>query len=149
MSRKDAILTMRQLLVKRRDALRKALAGDLSLLKELRAQTSGDMVDAALDSVQDEISSQLAEVESRELARIEYALERMRNGQFGLCEGCGTNIPVARLTALPYATYCIKGQREAERQGAASSADVDWSRLLDVSGNDADLSINDIELDVS
>ena len=69
---------MRQILMKRRDALRKALAGDLSLLKELRAQTSGDMVDAALDSVQDEISSQLAEVESRELTRIEYALERMR-----------------------------------------------------------------------
>jgi DnaK suppressor protein len=151
MSRKDAILSMRQVLVKRRDALRKALAGDLSLLKELRAQTSGDMVDAALDSVQDEISSQLAEVESRELTRIEYALDRMRNGQFGVCEGCGTGIPMARLNALPYATFCIKCQREAERQGAANggSADVDWSRLLDSSGGDADLSINDIELDVS
>jgi DnaK suppressor protein len=149
MSRKDAILNMRQILVKRRDALRKALAGDLSLLKELRAQTSGDMVDAALDSVQDEISSQLAEVESRELARIEYALERMHDGQFGVCEGCGTAIPMARLNALPYATYCITCQREAERQGAASAADVDWSRLLDSSGGDADLSINDIELDVS
>ena len=151
MSRKDAILSMRQVLVKRRDALRKALAGDLSLLKELRAQTSGDMVDAALDSVQDEISSQLAEVESRELARIEYALERMRAGHFGLCEACGTNIPMARLNALPYATLCIKCQREAEHQGtvAGSSPDVDWSRLLDSSGGDADLSINDIELDVS
>jgi len=50
---------MRQILIKRRDALRTALAGDLSLLKELRAQTSGDVVDAALDSAQDEISSQL------------------------------------------------------------------------------------------
>jgi DnaK suppressor protein len=150
MSRKDAMLSLRQILVKRRDALRKALAGDLSLLKELRAQTSGDMVDAALDSVQDEISSQLAEVESRELARIEYALERMHAGHFGVCEGCGTGIPMARLQALPYATYCIKCQREAERQGMAggSAADVDWSRLLDVSGNDADLSINDIEIDV-
>ena len=151
MSRKDAILSLRQVLVKRRDALRKALAGDLSLLKELRAQTSGDMVDAALDSVQDEISSQLAEVESRELTRIEYALERMRTGQFGVCEGCNTGIPMARLNALPYATYCIKCQREAERQGAngGSSADVDWSRLLDASSGDSDLSINDIELDVS
>ena len=149
MSRKDAILTLRQILMKRRDALRKALAGDLSLLKELNAQASGDMVDAALDSVQDEISSQLAEVESRELARIEYALERMREGQFGICEGCGTGIPMARLHALPYATYCIKCAREAERQGASSSSDVDWSRLLDVPGNDAELSINDIEIDVS
>jgi DnaK suppressor protein len=149
MSRKDAILNMRQILIKRRDALRKALAGDLSLLKELRAQTSGDVVDAALDSVQDEISSQLAEVESRELSRIEYALERMREGQFGVCEGCSTNIPMARLNALPYATLCIKCQREAERQGAGASSDVDWSRLLDSSGGDVDLSINDIELDVS
>ena len=149
MSRKDAILNVRQILINRRDALRKALAGDLSLLKELRAQSSGDVVDAALDSVQDEISSQLAEVESRELIRIEYALERMREGQFGICEGCGCGIPMARLNALPYATYCIKCQRESERQGGGSSSDVDWSRLLDTSGNDADLSINDIELDVS
>jgi DnaK suppressor protein len=151
MSRKDAILSLRQILVKRRDALRQALAGDLSLLKELGAQTSGDMVDAALDSVQDEISSQLAEVESRELTRIEYALERMRNGHFGTCEGCGTNIPMARLNALPYATLCIKCQREAERQGsvAGGSSDADWSRLLDTSSGDANLSINDIELDVS
>jgi DnaK suppressor protein len=149
MSRKDAILNMRQVLIKRRDALRKALAGDLSLLKELSTQTAGDVVDAALDSVQDEISSQLAEVESRELARIEYALERMRSGQYGVCEGCGANIPMARLNALPYATYCIKCQREAERQGAPSAADVDWSRLLDTPSHDSELSINDIELDVS
>ena len=149
MSRKDAILNMRQVLIKRRDALRKALAGDLSLLRQLRAEASGDVVDAALDSVQDEISSQLAEVESRELARIEYALERMRTGQFGICEGCGGKIPLARLNAWPYATYCIKCQREAEREGAKPSHETDWSRLLELGSSDVDVSINDIELDVS
>jgi DnaK suppressor protein len=149
MTRKEAIRNMHQVLIKRRDALRKALAGDLSLLKELSAQASGDVVDAALDSVQDEISSQLAEVESRELARIEIALERMREGQYGICEGCGTNIPLARLNALPYATLCIKCQREAEREGSSSSTNVDWSRLLDVHGSETDVSINDLELDVS
>ena len=149
MSRKEAILNMRQVLIKRRDALRKALAGDLSLLKELKAQTSGDVVDAALDSVQDEISSQLAEVESRELARIEHALEQMHAGQYGACEGCGCNIPMARLNALPYATLCIECQREAESQGETGSFNADWSRVLDAPATDNDLSINDIELDVS
>ena len=149
MTRKEAILNMHQVLIKRRDALRKALAGDLSLLKELSAQASGDVVDAALDSVQDEISSQLAEVESRELARIENALERMREGQYGICEGCAISIPLARLNALPYATLCIKCQRESEREGAAARGDVDWSRLLDTGSHDTELSINDIELDVS
>ena len=84
-SRKDSIIKMRDLLVMRRDALRKALAGDLSLLKQLREQTGGDVVDAALDAAQDEISSQLAEVESRELAILEgtAALARFQdNPQF-------------------------------------------------------------------
>ena len=99
--RKEAILRLRQVLLRRRDALRKALAGDLSSLKELRQQTSGDMLDAALDSAQDEISSQLAEVESRELTQIETALERMRNGTYGICEVTGRQIPLARLQALP------------------------------------------------
>ena len=148
-NRKEAILNMHKVLITRRDALRKALAGDLSLLRELSAQNSGDVVDAALDSVQDEISSQLAEVESRELARIENALQRMREGQYGLCEECGCNIPMARLNALPYATMCIKCQREAEREGAPGRMDVDWGRLLDTGSQDTDLSINDIELDVS
>ncbi|MCX6720991.1 MAG: TraR/DksA family transcriptional regulator, partial [Candidatus Staskawiczbacteria bacterium] len=140
----------RQVLVKRRDALRRALAGDLGLLRELIAEAPGDVVDSALDSVQDDINSQLAEVKSRELARIEYALERMREGQFGVCEGCGTSIPMARLNALPYATYCITCQREAERQGTATStAEVDWGQLLDSATGEVDLSINDIELDIS
>ncbi len=147
MARKDAILSMRQILIMRRDALRTALAGDLSLLKELRAQTAGDMVDAALDSAQDEISSQLAEVESRELASIENALERMREGKYGVCEGCGCSIPMARLNALPYATLCINCQREQERYGSTGGHDADWGRVLDNSG-DSDLSINDIEIDV-
>jgi DnaK suppressor protein len=147
MARKDAILSMRQILVKRRDALRTALAGDLSLLKELRAQAAGDVVDAALDSAQDEISSQLAEVESRELASIENALERMRQGQFGVCEGCSCTIPMARLNALPYATLCIECQREAERHGSHGGSDADWGRVLD-GGNDSEASLGDIELDV-
>lgn len=149
MARKDAILKMREILVIRRDALRKALAGDLSLLKELREQTAGDVVDFALDSAQHEINSQLAEVESRELASIENALERMRTGHYGVCEQCGERIPMARLNALPYAILCIDCQREAERQGTVGGSEADWGRLMDSGGGDVELSINDIELDVS
>ena len=146
MARKDAIFSMRQILIKRRDALRQALAGDLSLLRELRAQTAGDVVDAALDSAHDEISSQLAEVESRELASIENALERMRSGKYGSCEGCSCKIPLARLNALPYATFCIECQREAEKYGSVYGGDADWGRVND-SGGDSDVSISDIEID--
>lgn len=122
MNRRDTIFNMRQVLIRRRDALRRALAGDLSLLEGLHAPVTGDMVDAALDAAKDDVGSKLIEVESRELTRIEYALERMRSGTFGVCEDCGTNIPIARLSALPYATRCIKCQREHERQPAAMAS---------------------------
>lgn len=147
MARKDAIVHMRNLLVTRRDALRKALAGDLSMLKELREQSVGDVVDFALDSAQDEINSQLAEVESRELAHIEKALERMGEGRYGVCEGCDLKIPMARLNALPYATYCIECQREMERTGEVPGANEDWSRLGDSYDSDNDVSMNDMEID--
>jgi DnaK suppressor protein len=148
MARKEAMAKMRQVLVTRRDALRKALAGDLSLLKALREQTSGDVVDFALDSAQDEINSQLAEVESRELSNIEAALEKMREGTYGKCEGCGDSIPLIRLQALPYATYCINCQQEMERSGEVRRSSADLGRILDTV-TDGDSMINDLELDVS
>jgi DnaK suppressor protein len=144
MARKDSILQMRELLVKRRDALRRALAGDLSNLKSVSESTSGDVVDAALDAAQDEISSKLAEVESRELASIEVALERMKGGGYGLCEVCNGKIPLARLQALPYATSCIDCQRANESAGGGMGYGGDWGRVMD-SGLDMDVSFSDLE----
>lgn len=143
MARKDALLNLRAILVRRRDALRSALAGDLSLLKELRSESPGDVIDAAVDSTQDEISSQLAEVESRELASIENALERMRSGQYGTCEYCGCKIPMARLNALPYATVCIACQRDVERSGASPTGRGETAESRE------DTLASDLEIDVS
>ncbi|MEM7315978.1 MAG: TraR/DksA family transcriptional regulator [Planctomycetota bacterium] len=145
MARKDSLKSLREVLIKRRDALRKALAGDLSSLKELREQSKGDVVDFALDSAQDEISSQLAEVESRELGSIDAALERMREGNYGKCEGCKTNIPLARLQALPYATCCIDCQRILEQEGIKSPTSADWANILDTGMGD-DATFGDVEV---
>lgn len=140
MARKDQILKLRNILVKRRDALRKALAGDLSMLNELRGEFAGDVVDAALDSAQNEISSQLAEVESRELANIDKALKSLREGVYGICEGCDSKIPISRLNALPYATLCIDCQRAAETGIGAGQFSGDWSRVHDC----PDVSLTDL-----
>ncbi len=148
MARKDEILHIRDVLVVRRDALRRALAGDLSLLSELRNQGTGDVIDAALDSAQGEINSQLAEVESRELASIEKALEKIREGTYGKCEHCPKKVPLARLRALPYATTCIECQRLSEEGRLDSSGDADWNRVLDA-GGDNEVQFSDIEIDVS
>ena len=149
MARRDAIKALRDVLLKRREALRRALAGDLSLLKELSDQSSGDMVDLALDSAHNEISSQLAEVESRELAHVETALERIREGTYGACESCNEAIPLARLQALPYATSCIDCQRELEKTGYGGKAPGLPRNLLSTGLGDSEASLNDFEFDVT
>ena len=73
----------------------------------------------------------------------------MSGQQYAISQWPDTGEIMARLNALPYATLCIKCQREAEREGGTQRGDVDWSRLLDTGAGDIDLSINDIELDVS
>jgi DnaK suppressor protein len=149
MLRKNAIESLRDILLRRREALRKALAGDLSLLKELAEQSQGDVVDFALDSSQDEITSQIAEVESRELANIDVALKRMREGTYGICDGCNRPIPMARLEALPYASCCIECQRELERGGQKGSSERGWRNVLDTGVSEADRSLADFEMDLS
>lgn len=151
MARKDALLRLHQRLLRRRDALRKALAGDLSLLKELNKLTGGDAADAALDTAQDEISSQLAQLESRELVQIERALKRMKDGVYGRCEHCESKIPMARLNALPYSTTCIECQREQERFGEEGVGGGDWQNVRDSDEtvSDRNVRLSDIELDLS
>lgn len=114
MSRKEALNKLRDVLLVRREALRKALDGDLSLLQSL-SQEGGDVMDAAMDTAQDEISSQLIEVESRELSQIEDALGRLKEGLYGDCEHCNKPVPLARLQAVPYATMCIDCARKQEK----------------------------------
>ncbi len=138
MSRKEAILKLRENLIRRRDALRRALTGDLSLLQELHQQKTGDMLDAAADTMQDELNSQLIEVESRELGAIEEAIARMEQGDYGDCEECGKPIPLTRLRAIPYATDCIGCRRKIE-QSTSGLGMVNWNRVFD--GAEADSSL--------
>jgi DnaK suppressor protein len=79
------------------------------------------------------------------LTHIETALERMRKGDYGLCEGCNQAIPLARLQALPYATMCIQCQREAEKSGDVGGLSL--SRMMDL-GADSEVSSSDHEIDV-
>jgi DnaK suppressor protein len=142
MARKDFIKKMADVLIERRDALRQAVTGDDSLLKELSQRSDGDVVDFASASATGELSSQLAEVETRELNLVEEALKRVKDGTFGKCKGCKRNIKQARMQALPYAACCIECKRAAEQAGVEPNSVVDWSSLLNPDFPAGDLDAN-------
>jgi DnaK suppressor protein len=156
MARKEALLRLHARLVARRDALRKALAGDLDSFRKFAANDAavGDQVDAAVDTANDEIASQLVEIESRELGQIERALKRIVEGIYGRCEFCGGKIAEARLNALPYTNSCINCQRENERHGPVGgfADDSRWAKVYDKplgDDGDNDVNLSDFEVDLS
>ena len=115
MKNSELLKETKRRLVGRREALQLAIAGDMSML---RAQQEGDEIDAAIATEQAELRSQMASFESRELAQIESALDKIRRGRYGRCESCDQPIAPMRLKALPYATECIACARRDERRGA-------------------------------
>lgn len=131
--RSGSLEKIRAILLKRRTALKRSLAEDVNLLRGSN-DTVGDEVDAALETAAGEASSQLAEVESRELLEIENALARIKDGTYGKCESCEKAIAPARLNALPYATYCIQCARKEERfrQAGRWSAKIDRASFAEV-----------------
>ena len=108
-------------------ALRARLRGDVNnmaenALKKRRSESSGDlssmpihMADIGTDNFEQEFTLTLMESDEGTLASIEAALERVEDGTYGQCEECGARIPKARLTAIPYATMCVKCASDSEQ----------------------------------
>jgi DnaK suppressor protein len=48
------------------------------------------------------------EREQQSLHEIDLALKRIARGDYGFCVACGTEIPDARLRALPWTRYCVR-----------------------------------------
>jgi DnaK suppressor protein len=154
MARRDALLRLHKRLVARRNSLLQALAGELKEMRGgIRGDLSGDAADVAFDSGTDEITSQLAELEARELAQIDRALRRLKQGSYGVCEVCSKRIPVARLNALPYSTCCIDCQRAMERSpGWAHRRGGDWEKVYHAEApleEEREVNLSDLEMDLS
>ena len=115
MTREQLIQRTKTILLRRREALRQFLSGELARFHTSDKTIVGDAVDSALDAEYAEINSELSETESCELGQVERALERLREGRYGVCESCGRKISLARLRAVPHATMCVKCRSRCER----------------------------------
>ncbi len=70
--------------------------------------------DLGTDNFEAELSLGLLANEEQHLEDIAAALDRIREGRFGICENCQREIGRERLDALPYVRYCIDCARRLE-----------------------------------
>jgi DnaK suppressor protein len=150
MARNDALIRLHKTLLGRRADILKKLQDDMQSLRNFTADSPGDSADVAFEASSDEMTSQLAELDARELEQIERALARLKQGTYGLCEGCGGKIPVGRLNALPYSTLCIACQREMEQYPDWDRpALAAWERVTDPGADEPrEIKLSDIETDL-
>src|SRR5438874_7909984 len=108
------------------ERLHSRLKGDVShladeALRKAGGEASGNlsnmpihMADLGTDNFEQEFTLSLMQTEEQLLGEIAAALDRIKQGSFGLCEECTGSIPKARLQAVPYARYCVECARKLE-----------------------------------
>ncbi|MDR0719968.1 MAG: TraR/DksA family transcriptional regulator [Treponema sp.] len=75
-----------------------------------------DQVDVASDDIDRRMMEAIGTQELKHLRLIDAAINRIRQGKYGLCAKCGKKIPKERLEAIPYAVLCIDCKAAEERR---------------------------------
>ncbi len=77
-----------------------------------------DMSDQATVEQDQSLNIRMRSREQRLLVKIEEALERIANGEYGSCSSCGEEIALPRLKVRPVTTLCIECKTEQEAEEA-------------------------------
>ena len=87
-----------------------ALSEDARNPVELDQQSVGRL--SRMDAMQQQAMNNATEASrKRDLARVESAERRIRDGDYGYCENCGEEIPDGRLAIDPMAELCVNCAR--------------------------------------
>lgn len=106
-----------KLLEKRADVL-SALRMKFDTLARMGRVAEDDQAQITHDEF---VSLHLNSLDYRELRLVNEALDRLDSGDYGICLACEEPIPPKRLSALPWARYCIPCQ-----QSLAHEIGKDW-----------------------
>jgi RNA polymerase-binding transcription factor DksA len=113
---------LQDLLARRRLQLQTEIMLSQAVVRRPDAGEVGDWKDEAQRRQQAEVAEAEELRDAAELARVEQALARLRQGTYGVCLHCGRPIPWARLQVQPAAPCCAACQAEAEHAGPMPQA---------------------------
>ena len=112
---KKRLENFRKQLETRQQELRKIVARTEQDGRDADVGTAQDIADRAANSYTKEFLFHQSNNERQLLQMVEVALVRMREGVFGECINCGSEINAKRLDAVPWTRYCIACQEKLEQ----------------------------------
>jgi len=74
-----------------------------------------DEVDLASATIEQNLTFRLLDRERKLLREINRALQKIKTGDYGYCEGTGESIPKKRLELTPWTRHSVKYKEELER----------------------------------
>lgn len=74
-----------------------------------------DEVDLASATTEQNLTFKLLDRDRKLLGEIEHALEKIKTGEYGFCEGTGEPIPKRRLEVRPWCRHSVKYKEQLER----------------------------------
>ena len=102
-------------------AKREEIACKLPRREELWIVQSNEQIETIQLAGQREFAARTLEREARSLVQIGEALQRIDDGEFGICLDCEEPISAKRLAAVPWAGYCLRCQEKRDREDATST----------------------------
>ena len=95
-------------LLRKKDELEIRLSNTHKHITHADGPPNPDFAEQAVERQNDEVIYGLNESAKAELIQIKQALERIASGEYGICQECGRQIPMERLKAIPYTSYCVE-----------------------------------------
>jgi DnaK suppressor protein len=93
---------------------------------EIKIEKTEDEGDLAVISHERELLYNLHEGDFARLRFIEEAMKSLDRGEYGECIRCGDNINEKRLEVVPWATMCLRCQRETEMEASSRMVLAGW-----------------------
>jgi len=82
---------------------------------------SNEQIETVQLAGQREFAARTLERDAKSLMQVGAALERIEDGEFGICLDCEESISPKRLAAVPWAAYCLHCQEVRDADAAADS----------------------------
>lgn len=118
----EQVAYFRQKLLEWKDAIVRESRGTMAQLKTGPIREA-DVTDRASSETDWAIELRTRDRQRKLIAKIDAALRRLDNGEYGYCEVTGEPISLARLEARPIATMTVEAQERHERQERISRDD--------------------------
>jgi DnaK suppressor protein len=109
----EELSRLHQMLQLQLEELMSTARENLHQLTDVR-DTDADALDLAVNESSRDFSLRMADRERRLMGKIRLSLQRVQEGEYGVCELCGDAITYKRLLARPVATQCIDCKTQAE-----------------------------------